>query len=58
MGDLKDILWEGSSFEDLLEFPDSARHDMGYQLHLVQSGEMPDDWKTLNNLGKGVSRCC
>lgn len=36
-------------------FPQSVRHDVGYQLHLVQTGEMPQDWKPLNNLGKGVS---
>ncbi len=28
---------------------------MGYQLHLVQAGEMPDDWKARGNLGKGVT---
>ena len=43
MSDLKDTLWEGSSYEDLLSFPDEVRHDMGYQLHLIQSVEMPKD---------------
>lgn len=28
---------------------------MGYQLHLVQTGQMPEDWKPLKKLGKGVS---
>jgi len=28
---------------------------MGYQIHLVQTGEMPDDWKPLSKLGKGIS---
>jgi phage-related protein len=55
MVDLKDISWEGSSLEDLLKFPPAARRAMGYQLHLVQSGEMPADWKVLNKLGKGVT---
>jgi len=36
-------------------FPEEVRHDMGYQRHLVQSGEMPDDWKILSGLGKGIS---
>jgi phage-related protein len=55
MAVLKDVLWEGSSYEDLLSFPQSVRHDIGYQLHLVQSGQMPTDWKPLNNLGRGIS---
>ena len=55
MDELKDISWEGSSLEDLLKFPEDARRAMGYQLHLVQSGEMPDDWKVLSKLGKGVT---
>jgi phage-related protein len=46
---------EGSSFEDLMAFPPEARHRMGYQLHLVQSGEMPEDWKSLKHLGRGIS---
>ena len=55
MHDLKDILWEGNSYEDLLAFPEEVRQDMGYQLHLIQSGEMPKDWKVLSGLGKGIS---
>ena len=55
MDDLKDISWEGSSLEDLLKFPPDARRAMGFQLHIVQSGKMPDDWKILNKLGKGVT---
>jgi phage-related protein len=55
MEELKDISWEGSSLEDLKKFPPDARSGMGYQLHLVQSGEMPDDWKALGNLGKGIT---
>lgn len=55
MDELKNISWEGSSFEDLKRFPPEARSGMGYQLHLVQAGEMPDDWKALGNLGKGVT---
>jgi len=55
MDDLRDILWEGTSVEDLMAFPQSVRHDIGYQLHLVQSGQMPKDWKVLNGLGKGIT---
>jgi len=55
MDELKDIWWEGSSKDDLMAFPDDAKHLMGYQLHIVQSGEMPDDWKPLKGLGKDVT---
>lgn len=52
---MKDIWWAGSSKEDLKAFPTDARHDMGYQIHLVQSGEMPENWKPLKGLGKGIA---
>jgi len=55
MDEVKDIWWEGTSKTDLLEFPTEARHLMGYQLHIVQCGEMPEDWKPLKHLGKGVT---
>lgn len=55
MDDLIEILWEGTSHDDLMDFPQSVRHDIGYQLHLVQSGEMPSNWKPLAGLGKNIS---
>lgn len=55
MHELKDISWEGSSLEDLLKFPEDVRRAMGYQLHMVQLGEMPDDWEVLSKLGNGVT---
>jgi len=55
MDELTDIWWEGSSKEDLMSFPKDAMHIMGYQLHLLQKGEMPGDWKPLKNLGKGIN---
>ena len=55
MDDLIDIWWEGTSKKDLGDFPDEARHLMGYQLHILQCGEMPENWKPPKNLGKGVT---
>lgn len=52
---LKEVAWIGSSKVDLSAFPDKAKGDMGYQIHLVQKGEDPDDWKPLKHLGKGIS---
>ncbi len=55
MSEDKDIWWEGTSKADLSEFPADARHLMGYQLHIVQCGDMPEDWKLLKHLGKGIT---
>ena len=55
MDDVKDLWWEGSSLNDLREFPEAARQAVGYQLFLVQGSDMPEDWKPLNNLGRGIS---
>ncbi len=55
MEELQDIWWEGTSKDDLIAFPPDARQEMGYQLHLLQLGQQPDDWKPLKDLGKGIS---
>jgi phage-related protein len=51
---LKDVAWVGSSKADLSAFPSKVKVDMGYQIHLVQTGQKADDWKPLKNLGKGI----
>jgi len=38
MEDEKDIAWTGSSYDDLLRFPDDARREAGFQLGRVQAG--------------------
>ena len=52
---LKPIYWEGSSKSDLLAFPDDAKQAAGYQLHRLQEGNEPLDWKSLKNLGEGIT---
>ncbi|MGS2724661.1 type II toxin-antitoxin system RelE/ParE family toxin [Porticoccus sp. GXU_MW_L64] len=52
---LKPIYWEGTSKSDLLGFPNDAKQTAGYQLHRLQQGNDPLDWKPLKNLGKGIS---
>ncbi|MFT6877719.1 MAG: phage-related protein [Granulosicoccus sp.] len=37
------------------ECPLETLRGIGYQLHFVQMGEMPDDWKVPTNQGKGVT---
>lgn len=50
----KGLHWRGSSYRDLLSFPDQARREAGYQLGFVQLGFEPADWKPMRNIGQGV----
>ena len=50
----KDIIWLGSSKEDLLAFPREALHEAGFQLGQVQLGSEPDNWKPFNEVGAGT----
>jgi phage-related protein len=54
MGKEKSIYWVGSSYKDLLSFPVGTRQDAGYQLHRVQNGLNPEDWKPFQTIGSGV----
>lgn len=54
IGQLKPVVWLGSSRADLRAFPDTARRDAGEQLRAVQRGEMPRDWRPLTSVGPGV----
>lgn len=47
------MFW-GSAAKDLRDFPDGVRQDCGYQLHRVQHGEQPDNFKPMPTVGKGV----
>ena len=51
---LKPIFWVGSSKSDLVDFPDDARREAGYQLEKVQHGGEPNDWKPFPDVGPGV----
>jgi phage-related protein len=53
--ELKSIYWAGASKTELLEFPESALQNAGYQLHRLQKGNTPQDWKPLTGLGKGIT---
>jgi phage-related protein len=48
------IFWIGTSLADLKAFPLEVRKEAGFQLHVVQTGQAPDDWKPFNDIGKGV----
>lgn len=51
----KDIVWLGSSREDVLAFPVDVRKEVGYQLHSIQFGIEPADWKPFSEVGAGVN---
>ncbi len=51
---MKAVTFLGNSLEVLRKFPEDARHDAGYQLHKVQTGEQPDDFKPAPTIGRGV----
>lgn len=50
----KPVIWLGSSLDDLRAFPDDARRSAGHELHLVQMGQEPSDWKSMSTVGPGV----
>src|ERR1700749_361353 len=48
---LKPVIWVGSSRDDLREFPDPVRDQMGYALFVAQRGGRHRDAKTLSGFG-------
>jgi phage-related protein len=50
----KEIRWVGSSYDDLLDFPDDPRRNAGFQLGKVQAGLDPEDWKPFDEVGAGT----
>ncbi len=50
----KAIYWVGTSYRDLLNFSDDGKREAGYQLHRVQNGLDPEDWKPFQRIGSGV----
>jgi len=54
MKDEKPIYWVGSSLKDLMVLPDEVKREAGYQLHRIQNGLDPEDWKPFQTVGVGV----
>ncbi len=50
----KPLYWIGKSLEDVRRFPAEARRIVGHQLHRVQQGLEPNDWKPMPSVGSGV----
>jgi phage-related protein len=51
---MKRIEFLGNSLAELRRFPDSVRIQIGVQLHKVQLGFDPSDWKPMTTVGPGV----
>ncbi|MGA3251844.1 MAG: type II toxin-antitoxin system RelE/ParE family toxin [Paraburkholderia sp.] len=54
MGQDKEIRWVGSSYDDLLAFPEEPRRQAGFRLGKIQAGLDPDDWKPFAAVGPGT----
>jgi phage-related protein len=52
---MKPLKFVASSLDDLRNFPDEARRAAGFELHAIQSGLEPSDWKPLQIVGSGVT---
>jgi len=52
--EIRDLRWLGDSKKRLKQFPKDVQSTIGFQLYLVQSGEMPTDSKPFKNVGSGV----
>lgn len=52
---MKELAFIGTAYADLMAFPRSTIQRVGYQLHLVQSGLMPHDFKTMPSIASGVN---
>lgn len=51
---MKKIEFMGDSLEIIRGFVKETTRDIGYQLDMVQRGEMPNDWKPMKTIGPGV----
>jgi phage-related protein len=51
---IKPLKFVASSLDDLRNFPDEARRAAGFELHAIQSGLEPSDWKPIQIVGSGV----
>ncbi|MEI5999218.1 type II toxin-antitoxin system RelE/ParE family toxin [Paraburkholderia bengalensis] len=47
----KEIRRVGSSYGDLIAFPDEARRQAGFQLVKIHAGLDPDNWKPFDTVG-------
>ncbi len=51
---MKALTWVGDTLEVIRAFDETVQDEIGYQLHRVQCGENPYDWKPMSDIGSGV----
>lgn len=51
---MKKLIFLGNSLECVRAFPPLIKQQAGYQLHRVQNGEMPTDFKIMATVASGV----
>jgi len=51
---VKILTWVGDALDVIRAFDEDAQDEIGYQLHRVQCGENPYDWKPMSDIGSGV----
>ena len=51
---MKSLTFVGSSLDDIKNFSETIRQRIGYQLHRIQQGDDPSDWKPMKSIGQGV----
>jgi phage-related protein len=52
---VKPITFLGDSLDALRNFHQGIRREAGFQLDRVQRGLMPENWKPVKTIGKGVN---
>jgi phage-related protein len=51
---MKRVEFLGDSLAEIRRFPEATRKEAGVQLHKVQLGLDPSDWKSISAVGVGV----
>ncbi len=51
---MKPVRFIGSTLRDLRRFPEKARRTAGFELHRVQTGKQPRDFRAMPDVGRGV----
>lgn len=51
---MKEVIWVGSSLEDLCDFPEDVRDEVGYSLYQAQLGLKARNTKPLTGIESGV----
>ena len=53
---MKPLKFIGSSLDSLRNFPDEARRAADFELHAIQAGFEPRDWKPMSVVGPGAKK--